>query len=199
MTAELVNEWAWVHDLVDPDDSIRRRARVRHEELLAASRAEQWPRRWRYWERTIFGPLEMFINRDDNAAVRTWCAPFVLTYLRWEADRPDEWTPRLVHWGSPWGMKVALFRVLGRYGVPVEIRAGMGELLVAALRRPYRCKDWMYAQVVRDVWDERVDDAVAALAGADEPLTRQRARFVRYLVENPEQRVTRTSWKRWVG
>ncbi|AXX30764.1 hypothetical protein KCV87_03105 [Actinosynnema pretiosum subsp. pretiosum] len=72
-----------------------------------------------------------------------------MLFLRWENRCPDEWgAPASGQW-SAWTTKVHLLHDLARRGVP---RGGEGvELVVAALERPYRCKDWMFARVARRV------------------------------------------------
>ncbi|WP_330275280.1 hypothetical protein OG205_06270 [Lentzea sp. NBC_00516] len=72
------------------------------------------------------------------------------------------------------------------------------ELLLDVLHRPYRCKDWMYALLVRHVDDADFRDRLASLAGADDPLVRLRVQFLLHLADHPEQGITRKTWGRWL-
>ena len=120
-------------------------------------------------------------------------APFVLLYLRWEADYPDEWrSPETNQW-SPWTCKEVVLGRLSRHGVPEAIRPEIADLIIAAIRRPYRCKDWMYGQTVRHVADAAFLDKITALLDAHDPLIRLRAQFVRYLLNHRECNVNRST------
>ena len=120
--------------------------------------------------------------------------PFVVLYLRWETHRPDEWRSRDSNLWSPWTRKEVVLRELGRSGLSAEMRPDAVDLLLTALQRPYRCKDWMYALVVRHVADPDFHDRVTALTRAPDPV----ARLVLDLVDHPEWRVTRKTWRRWL-
>jgi hypothetical protein len=83
--------------------------------------------------------------------------------------------------------------------VPAESRSQVADLIVAALERPYRCKDWMYAPLVRHVLDAPFVGRLQALLTADDPLIRLRAQFIVDVAEHPERRVKRVSWQRWLA
>ncbi|MFY1595643.1 hypothetical protein [Micromonospora sp. WMMD737] len=135
---------------------------------------------------------------DDDRAGRARWAPIAALYLRWEAEYPDEWgAPESWLW-SRWGTKEVLLRRLDRGGLPETIRPEIAELILAALRRPYRCKDWRYARLVRQLHDSPFLHEVAMLTSADDPLVRLRAQFVLQVAAHPEQAPTRTSWRRWL-
>jgi hypothetical protein len=217
---------SWVFDLVARDDGVRGRALARHQTLMAASRAGQhWVND--VWERagtstpaepdlaaemdqarayhsshrsqTIFGYLDRFLAAEpQDTATRAMYGPFVLVYLRWEGDYPDEWRSPDSNHGSPWTCKEVVLGRLARYGVPDEIRPATADLIITAIGRPYRCKDWMYGQLVRYVADAAFLDGAAALLDARDPLVRLRARFVLDLIEYPERRVKRSTWRRWL-
>jgi hypothetical protein len=179
----------WMFELVARDDAVRDRALARHRALVAA----------RHREQTIFGVFDAFWVWDADIATRSGCAPFVVLYLNWENRYPREWQARESNMSSPWTVKEVLLRRLDRGGVPEEIRPQVAELIMDALQRPYRCKDWLYAPLVQQVADARFLDRVAVLLESEDPLTRLRARFVRHIVEHPAERVTRTSWRRFTA
>jgi hypothetical protein len=211
---------SWVFDLVAPNADVRHRALTRHQALLtAASEALRWSNSvWAragtpapnephlaaemgraradfHWhqQQTIFGPLDAYSNSESVA--RLLYAPYLVLYLRWEADYPQEWRGSGL-W-SPWGTKEVLLRRLDREGVPEQVRQQIGDLIFAALERPYRCKDWMYARLVRHM-DVSFVSKVEALLEADDPLVRLRAQFILYVVQHPQRGIKPTSWHRWL-
>jgi hypothetical protein len=213
--------------LVAAEDVVRARALARHQALLAAA-GEALRRQNRLWalagsfaptephllaatdqaraefdrskRQTIFGPIEVFLQaaRSDASARQTYCSYPVL-YLQWEADYPQQWAAPGSSLSSPWGTKEALLGRLDRDGVPQDVRPQIRSLIVAALRRPYRCKDWMYARLVRQVLDPPFLGTVEKLCDAEEPLVRLRAQFVIHAAQNPQQRIKRASWRRWLA
>lgn len=225
--AEPRGDYSWLFDLVAADPVVRHQALARHQALLAAalgalqrghvlwamtdSATRKQPqlvaaldqihaeRRW-HEEQTLRAPVNAFLRSapDDGVAQALW-APFAVLYLRWEADYPDEWrAPGSWGW-SPWTTKEVLLARLDRGGLPEEIRPQITELTLAALQRPYRCKDWMYACLVRQLDDASFRNRVERLVFADDPLVRLRAQFVLHVAEHSEHRVTRTSWRRWLN
>lgn len=119
-----------------------------------------------------------------------------MLYLRWEAEYPDEWgAPGSWMWSRS-ETKEAVLRRLDRGGVPEDIQPQIAELILAALRRPYRRKDWAYACLVRHLDDPLFLHEVEMLASADDPAVRLRAQFVLHVATDREQRTTRTSWRR---
>ncbi|MFU8873427.1 hypothetical protein [Micromonospora sp. SL4-19] len=226
MSAELHGDCFWMFDLVATDQVVRRRALARHQALVAAASEalDRWNALWavertaaptqphlvaemdqasadRFWhrKRTIQGPIRAFLDSapDDGVTEALW-APFAVLYLRWEADYPTEWgAPESWMW-SPWGTKEVLLRRFERGGLPEGARPQIAELILSALGRPYRCKDWMYARLVRHL-DPSFLDRVAVLASADDPLVRLRAQFVLHAAQSRERRITRASWQRWLS
>ncbi|BCB74817.1 hypothetical protein GCM10022251_53530 [Phytohabitans flavus] len=73
------------------------------------------------------------------------------------------------------------------------------ELVAAAVRRPYRCKDCLYAGLVVHIPDALLRRTLAPLVDVIDPVARLRVRFLVDLSDDPEQRVTRTSWRRWLA
>ncbi|MCP2098913.1 hypothetical protein LV78_006910 [Actinosynnema pretiosum] len=201
-------------DLVDPRDRVRARALAKQRALVTRSDAavRDMNAAWRACSlageereaaeaaalrcaaafgkargRTVHGRVDAFRAAPDDAA-RAELWPFALLFLRWENRYPDEW--RASGQWSSWTTKDLLLRDLGRRGVP---EAGEGvELVVAALERPYRCKDWMFARLARRVDGDLLRDRLGGLAGRE-----PRARFVLDLLDRPELPASRGAWARW--
>lgn len=216
----------WVFDLVAAEDAVRARALARHQALLAAA-AEAWRRHNSLWaltestptephllaamdqaraefdwsmRQTIFGPIEAFLDAvGSDVLVRQAYCSYPVLYLQWEADHPQQWAAPDSSLSSPWSTKEHLLDRLDRDGVLQDIRPQIRDLIVAALRRPYRCKDWMYARLVRHVLDPPFLAAVENLCEAEDPFVRLRARFVVDAAQNPRQRIKRVSWRRWLA
>ncbi|HTI23512.1 MAG TPA: hypothetical protein VL652_21130 [Kutzneria sp.] len=168
---------AWLYDLVDPDDEVRGRALERRWAAVA--------------ERHRDDPMAAFL---DYPAPDMALAPLALLFLRWEARYPAEWRARESHPFSPWSIKELILRHFGTSGVPATLREDAADLLHAAILRPYRCKDWMYARLVHhvpaEVFRDRVDDP--------DPLVSARARFLLHVADHPDRPVKRVSWQRWL-
>ncbi|MGW4152177.1 hypothetical protein ACWEDF_03340 [Micromonospora chersina] len=222
--AEPRGDYSWLFDLVATDPVARHRALARHQAILAAAsdaldRANAlWAAHYRsrssqtrlgaaldqaradvrwHMGQTVYGPFRAAADGDDTAHAR-W-APFAVLYLRWEAEYPDEWgAPESRMW-SHWGTKEGVLRRLDRDGVAEDIRPQIAELILAALRRPYRCKDWAYACLVRHLDHPLFFHAVEMLTSVDDPSVRLRAQFVLHVAAHPEQRITRTSWRQWLN
>lgn len=205
----------WMFDLVDPRDRVRARALARHRELVArceaalldchaawrsSHRADEGEREvavarrcWAVYReargRTVHGLVDAFRAAPDDAA-RAELWPFAVLFLRWENRCPDEWgAPASSQW-SAWTTKGHLLLDLARRGVP---GGGEGvELVVAALERPYRCKDWVFARVARRVDGPELRERLGGLAGRE-----PRARFVLDLLDRPELPAFRGAWARW--
>jgi hypothetical protein len=199
----LPDDQPWVFDLVSTDQARRAAALARHGALLAEAmqsrqrandiRARQgWNRAA---ENTVQRRLDLTLNglisafcRAEDPAVRAHYAPYAVLYLRWE----ERFLPELrTSWTcSPWTTKEVVLRDFSRNGVPAEQEPDLAELTVAALRRPYRCKDWMYAGLLRHVAPpaERIAELDDARAG-----------FVRHVLAHPELTVTRFTYPRWLA
>ena len=188
-----------MYGLVSPDDVVRGYALARHRDLIAQAGEALHRGNW-HWSRTGYGDMlaaaqaayaEMRALQGATIFGMTAVPEFAVLYLRWEVDFPHEWGAAEVNMWSPWSRKEGLLRKFGRDGVPDEIKVPIADLLDAVLRRPYRCKDWMYAQVARHV------DYIGRL----EALQRQRllrAEFIRYVIDNPRVHITRKTWARWL-
>jgi hypothetical protein len=172
-----MSDHAWLYDLIDPDDEVRARALERRWAAVA--------------ERHTDDPMTAFV---DHPAPKMGFAPFALFFLHWEALYPDEWRAPESNPYSPWSIKEQVLGRFGTAGVPATLREEAVDLVLAAILRPYRCKDWMYARLVHyvptDVFRDRVDDPDALVAA--------RARFLLHVTHHPDRPVTRVSWQRWL-
>ncbi|MGW6449868.1 hypothetical protein [Lentzea sp. NPDC055074] len=188
----------WMYDLIAPDDVARGRALARHQESVARRTGVSY--HGPDGDRTIFWHLEEMWCAEPwyTTAVTVEQWPFVALYLRWEGRFPNQWrTPGSETW-SPWTRKEAVLRHLGRYGLPAEVRRDAVDLVADVVHRPYRCKDWMYALLVRHVDSAHFRDRMTALEGADDPLVRLRARFLLDVADHPGLPVKRATWGRWL-
>jgi hypothetical protein len=198
----LPDDQPWVFDLISPDDAVRAAALARHRAVLAGA-SVALHRANRIWaqhgydratfaayererQRTITGLVGAFSSATDPAVSARY-APYAVLYLRWEAaylpELRDSWPC------SPWTTKEVVLRRLDRGGVPGDLHGEVAELIVAALRRPYRCKDWMYACLLHQVSPgERIAD-----------LDDDRARFARHVAAHPELKVKRVTYGRWLA
>jgi len=213
--ADSAGDHAWVFDLVESDARRRHAALERHRRLLEAalegrarmnavwaaagvpaptrppSVAAAWERAQvayeSHWDQTVLGPVQAFLAaRVPDAYARL--TRYALLFLEWEALQPAEWREAGRAAWSPWTAKELILARLAREGVPAGHRSAVADLVVLALRRDYRCKDWRYAAVARHVDGDRLRRRVG-----DGP----RARFVLHLLDHPAEPVTRTSWHRW--
>ncbi|WP_424231911.1 hypothetical protein [Actinophytocola sp.] len=183
-------------DLISDDDVLRGQALTRHRSLVASDPAAS--SHWSDGDKTIFAYNEAFIYVRPGIDFHPGYWPFVMLYLWWEMRYPDEWRSRESNKGSPWTRKQVLLRQLGQYGMPEEVGLEAAELILAAIQRPYRCKDWMYALLVRHVADENFRDRTTALTDVPDPLVRLRARYILDHVDRPDATTTRRTWRRWL-
>jgi hypothetical protein len=212
----------WLYDLVDPDDQVRSHALARQRAYVAAAwRARTWSNRvWAqagspaptqppnlgaewdqseaefHWHerRSFTGPIAAFLTMEPD----TDSASFALLYLRWETCYPHDWrVPELNLW-SPWSTKEHLLRRFGSIGVPGTLRPAAADLLLTAIRRPYRCKDWQYVRLVDHVCDAAFRARIVELADELDPLVTARARFVLHVADHPCLPLNRHSWRRWL-
>ncbi|HCT78030.1 MAG TPA: hypothetical protein DGG94_04075 [Micromonosporaceae bacterium] len=149
---------------------------------------------------TFFAPIRRWWNDGSNdPAWHEEFAPYAVLFLDWEAHFPDEWR-EAGSWGhSPWGAKEGVLRRLIRKGVPVNVKSSVEDLVVAAVTREYRCKDWMYAALVRLVDEPSLRDRLGSLLASEESLTKLRTEFVLHVLDSPGVRVKRATWQRWLA
>jgi hypothetical protein len=188
---------AWMFDLISGDDVFRGRALTRHRALVASGRDAS--SHWSDGDKTIFAYNEAFLHArlwGDSFHPAYW--PLVMLYLWWETRYPDEWRARELNTWSPWTRKEGVLQQLGRHGVPEGVSLEAVELILAAIQRPYRCKDWMYALLVRHVADEEFRDRTTALTDAHDPLVRLRAQYLLDLADRPDASITAMTWRHWL-
>lgn len=197
----LPDDQPWVFDLISPDDAVRAAARRRNQAVIAgASEAlRRYNKVWtrpdsvplahafvRETERTLKGLVSAFCSAEDPQ-VRARYAPYAVLYLQWEERYPAELAESWM-W-SIWTAKEVVLRNLHRQGVPPELGPEIADLIVAALHRPYRCKDWRYASLLHQV------APVERIVTIDD----DRARFALHVVRNPAVNVTRATYPRWLA
>jgi hypothetical protein len=222
--SEFIGDPSWVFELVSTDDRVRGRALARHQSLItAASEANRWVNRvWaqagtpapeqprlaaemaqaraahrHYLGQTIFE----LVGRlwDENPEIREQHAPFALLYLTWERRHPAEWHARASNAWSPWSRKEGVLRNLAKHGIPDVIMPRLTDLVVDVVRHPYRCKDWLYAPLIRRLRTGEFDQRLRDLHAAADPMVRSRAEFLRYVADNPALKVTRRTFARWLA
>ncbi|WP_053723333.1 hypothetical protein [Saccharothrix sp. NRRL B-16348] len=221
---EFVGDPSWVWGLVSSDDAVRRQALARHQaSIKAAAEALRWSND--VWARAgtpapsephlaaemdqaraafrhHYGQTIMELTAPvwgDDRELRDRHAPFVLLYLDWEGRYPDDWGAPASRLWSAWGRKAVLLRALDKRGVPEAIRPGMTDLVADVVRRRYRCKDWLYARLVRHIADDRFDERMRALLVDDDPDVRLRAEFLLHVAAHPKPYVRQTTWGRWLA
>jgi len=217
----------WAFDLVSPEAARRRAALDRHRATMEASNeAQQWINR--VWAEagtpvpqgarlgaeldqalaakrdadalTFFAPLgEWWADWPIDAVKHARYAAYAVLFLEWEAKYPLEWREAGSWSVSPWGTKESVLARFIRGGVPDEVKQPVADLVVVAVAREYRCKDWMYAAVAHRVDGSELRSGLARLLGAGDPLVRLRAEFVLDLLDQRRPRVRRTTWKRWLA
>jgi hypothetical protein len=129
-----VLDYAWLYDLVDPDEQVRGRALERRQSAVAERQDD---------------PILAFLRPYPEPDMAF--ASVALLFLRWEASYPDEWRAPDSHAYSPWSIKQAVLGRFGDSGVPDMLRSEAADLVLTAVLRPYRCKDWRYALLVDHV------------------------------------------------
>ena len=174
-----MTDHAWLYDLVDPDDQVRGRA-LEHQRARVAE------------GRGIGEPIAAFLGSYLVADMRF--ARFALLFLRWEACYPSDWRAPESNLYSPWSMKEQVLRKFGKFGVPDALRSEAESLVLAAIHRPYRCKDWHYARLVRHL----PTSALSELVCDPDPLVAARAQFLLHVADHPGGPLNRNSWQRWL-
>jgi hypothetical protein len=190
-------------DLIEADEDKRRAALNRHRELLAASHAAL-RRVNKIWAQTgLFAPRQppfefameqaravFRANRDATlfGPMSAGDARYAVLFLQWEARYPDEWREASRWTWSHWGRKEGVLRWFASTGVPEFLKEDVADLVLSAIQRPYRCKDWRYAALVRHVADPVFVERLSRL-------TDTRARFLLHVAANPDQRLTKNSWR----
>lgn len=121
--------------------------------------------------------------------------PYALLYLEWEARHPEEWTRLSKHWGT----KQSLIRRLAVPDHGPRTRAKLIDLTIAAVSRPYRCKDREYARLARVLDCPELRVRLSAVADALDPWGRVHAGYVLHLMDHPSLPNSRRIWTTWLS
>jgi hypothetical protein len=108
-----------------------------------------------------------------------------------------EWHGVCTPYRKGWTIKELTIRMLLRDGVAEDFHPAVVELVVAAVRGPYRCKDWMYAALARLVDSPELRQRVTAVTAGADRMAGQRAEFLLYVLSEPGLPVRRHTWARW--
>ncbi|WP_030160217.1 hypothetical protein [Glycomyces sp. NRRL B-16210] len=119
--------------------------------------------------------------------------PYALLFLEWEATRPGEWG----RYAKSWGTKERLIRDLAVPGHTEPVRAKLIDLVEAAVRRAYRCKDRGYVRVARVLDCPDLRARLERAAEADDPWSRLHAGYVLRLLDDPDLPNSRRVWRAW--
>jgi hypothetical protein len=176
-----VLDYAWLYDLVDPDEQVRGRALERRRSAVAERQDD---------------PILAFLRPYPEPDMAF--ASFALLFLRWEASYPDDWRSPDSHAYSPWSIKQGVLGRFGQSGVPDALRSEAADLVLTAVQRPYRCKDWSYALLVDHVQTPAFQERLQALADGADTLLSVRARFLQHVAARPGRPLNRNSWRRWL-
>ncbi len=218
----------WVFDLVNDDELRRRRARKRARErdnaLLAANTArnEVWWRVGQTWApddpamaaemaraeaehaaalaETFFAPIAPYLRPgwSRQSGEKQSSEQFAILYLEWEMAYPDEWYQDAGTYLSPSGLKGSILRAMDWHGVSEPDRAAVERLLLAAVRGPYRAKDWRYTRVARHLDSRPLREALGTIADGEDDTAALRAAFVLSRLDNPALSANRRSYDNWL-
>lgn len=217
----------WLFGLTSSDELARRKALARFrklsEDLLAANAARNdvyW-RAGREWSpthavlsramdsareefssvysKTIYSPLSSFISvrRVPQAAPKPVDERFAVLFLEWEQAFPEEWDREARGWGSRWGWKESLLKVIGRHGIGASHRSAVERLALTAISRPYRAKDWLYARVARQLDNPAFRASLHSTANLSDDDVKLKAAFVTSRLTQAELSVNRRSYDNW--
>jgi hypothetical protein len=123
---------------------------------------------------------------------------FAIVYLEWETAHPAEWRQDAGFSGSPYGLKESILQAIDLHGVSEPNRAAVERLLLAAVRGPYRAKDWRYARVARHVDSGPLRVALGSIADGGDQAAALRAAFVLSRLDNPDLSTIRRSYGNWL-
>lgn len=154
--------------------------------------------------RSIYGPLKRVLQRPytgqelgPGASLGDWTR-FAVLFLQWERRFPEDWRGRPPF--SAWGWKGSLLRTLPWLDLPDHQRIELVELLLAAVRGPYRCEDWRWTRLATALDSEVLREGLEAIAGGGhgDDLSRLRARFVLDALDSGDLG-SRRAWRRWLS
>jgi hypothetical protein len=227
VAANLAEDYDWVFDLLSPVPDRRRVAMSRHRGLLqeastalarmndiwaqAGTPAPREPHLAAASDQaqaafdaarngTIFGPIDRFLaTRPAGRQPPDRYAPFAVLFLRWERQYPHEWAEASSWTWSHWGTKELVLRRFAGAGVPGAVGDDVIALIEAAVRGPYRCKDWRYPPLARLLDCSALREKIRPVLDNTDPLSRLRAGFLLHVLDHPELPIRRHTWHRWVA
>lgn len=210
----------WAFDLVAVDADVRSQALQRHETTKEAHWAAQQQVNALSAEAGTPRPAETHLAarmdqlraavHDANqyllmSMVTDWTSSgsfreneqglrFVLLYLLWEANYPDEWE-------RTWRTKNTVLRRLGQLSdQAAPLRDQLRSLVLGAVNRAHRCEDQGYVHVARAIDDADLRDSLRRVSGQTErPVAARRATFMLYMLDHPKRAVSRHEWRAWLG
>ncbi|MFC4337063.1 hypothetical protein [Salininema proteolyticum] len=215
-------DFEWAFDLISDDPAARKAAEaIQREQFWEAQQALD--RLYEAWDRTIQNSVR--VPSDDlayqqaqdaacQAAPRLFSRivgrffedpigpdaeefiPYAVLFLQWENQHPDSWYNLQIR--TPWATKEGVLQYFSLYGVPENLRETIGDLIFDALARPYRCGDWAYTSVARQVdTREFYDRLVNLIETSPCPDEAAKARFVRWAIDDRFSAVTSKTWTKW--
>jgi hypothetical protein len=189
-----VHRYEWVYGLIDADRSVRAAALTRHRSLID---------RWRPGTAsgTLVDLAGAFVAARYDADTRRWddyrrFAPYTVLFLQWELRFPTEWRNGWPY--SPWSAKEGILAAFYAGGATPETGAALVDLLLATVHRWQRCQDRWYWRLARRLDSPDLRSRLAAAAGDVDDRTQLRARFVLWVLDHPEERVSSAAWRRWL-
>jgi hypothetical protein len=221
-------EHGWMFDFVSGDDLRRRRAMTQsrhHSEALRSANGERndvWRRAGGMWSpedpglademahaeaawseafaKTIYAPISAYRGSGwvGPPDVFAECEPFAVLYLEWEQNYPDEWSREAGRWGSRYGWKERILTAMHHQGVGDSHREAVERLVLAAVRGPYRAKDWRYARIARQLDSPGLRESLRSIAAGDDEGARLRAEFVLSRLDQPGLSANRRSYDNWL-
>lgn len=122
---------------------------------------------------------------------------YVLLYLEWEAQYPDEWMASAKSWGTKHGLLHDLARAVP--SLATEVIDQLVDLIGLAVRREHRCEDVGYAVLARAVGGSRLRRLLLELSDDPDEGFRSRARYLLWLLDHPEAPKPKVGqWKAWL-
>lgn len=202
---------AWVFDLISDDELAREQALGIHQQLIADLRDAANYRR-NHWDsksadlaynrasdRAIHGPLHDYCWNRRRRRTAEDLERIAITYLRWERAYPESWGAPESRYYTKHGWKDDILRRMAQYGVLENNHRDVAELVLAAVRGPYRCKDWRYARVAKLVDSPSLRYELEAIALGPDRDAATRAEFVLSRLERPELSANIRSFGNWLA
>jgi len=213
-----LHELAWAQEFISPDPAVRGAAIARNADVLAEHSRHQDRANDVYWRAGgTFSPQDPALTAElkqiwaEQAAVRellVWTplfnylswgearlpyvafAQFAVTFLKQERLFPDEW-------GNAWHTKRHVLRALAKRGPTRDTHDDLLALLQAAIHRVQRAEDGGYVKLARTLDRTAVLRIIRDAQDHDDANVRQRAGYVRWILDNPHVVASLASWRQW--